>query len=150
MVLGISMSSGIAFLPKVFLWIKSNTDEGQTRASMYHQSQRQAPFSFCCHTFSLPPSLPPFIPHSTQQIQKLCHHSNSCHLRKLPKSLLFLPLCVPSDIRWKLFCCGTTQLKRVWKKEGREQEKGRCGGNNNKAAEWREERRWKSLMMVRK
>lgn len=98
---------------------------GQTRASVYHHSQRHTPPSlFYPHTFSLPLSLPLFIPHSPQQIQKLCHHSNSCRLRKLPKSLPFFPPpCVPSDIQWILFWCGNAQSSG----EGLEKEKKKRG-----------------------
>lgn len=98
----------------------------QIRASMYHQSQRHAPPSFFYpHTFSLPLSLPLFIPCSTQQIQKLCRHSNSCRLWKLPKSLPFFSLCVPSDIQWILFWCGNTQSSRGGEKRKKRREVGR-------------------------
>ena len=93
------LSSGGALLPKVFvLWIKPHTaqrtnrgqhvaPEPKTWLSFFNPSS--PPSFFYPHTFSLPPSIPLFIPRSAQQIQKLCRHSNSCRLRKLPKSLPF-------------------------------------------------------------
>lgn len=104
------------------------------------------PSLFYPHTFSLPLSLPLFIPRSPRQIQKLCHHSNSCRLRKLPKSLpfFFLHRVFPVTFSGYCFDVGThNQVEGGWKRK--KKKKTRSGGvmlwGNNRAEQQSRKRR---------
>lgn len=99
---------------------------GQTRASMYHHSQRHTPpllFSILTHFLSL------FL--SLYSSLALPGKSKSCVTiataavceNYLNPSLFFPPPCVPSDIQWILFWCGNAQssgggLEKKKKKRG--------------------------------
>lgn len=122
---------------------------GQTRASMYHHSQRHTPppllFSILTHFLSL------FL--SLYSSLALPGKSKSCVTiataavceNYLNPSLFFPSPCVPSDIQWILFWCGNAQSSGggLEKKKKKSEEWGSdvIGEQQSRAAEQKEERR---------